>query len=866
MKTDQPKTIRLEDYAAPDYLVENVELVFDLEAESTRVLCATTYYANNEVGAALVLDGEDLTLLNIALDGRTLEDGDYEIADNQMIIPNVPERFELVVETEIDPKGNTQLSGLYQSSGNYCTQCEAQGFRRITYFQDRPDVMAPYTVTIVADKETCPVMLSNGNLISETELEDGQHAAVWEDPFAKPSYLFALVAGDLACVKDTFTTLSGRSVDLRIFVEHGNEDRCGWAMESLKASMKWDEERFGLEYDLDLYNIVAVSDFNMGAMENKSLNVFNTKYVLAKSDTATDTDYAGIEAVIAHEYFHNWTGNRVTCRDWFQLSLKEGLTVFRDQEFSSDMRSRACERISNVKILRAGQFPEDAGPLAHPVRPDSYMAIDNFYTATVYNKGSEVIRMMHTLLGEENFQKGMKLYFERHDGQAVTCDDFAAAMSDASGIDLSQFKLWYSQAGTPEITANWTYDEAAQKFSLTLAQHMEATPGQETKEVMHMPISIGLVGADGQDLVAEVLSLKEAEQTFTFENIKEQPVVSLNRDFSAPIKLKADYPADELAFLMANDRDDFARWEAAQAYGTQLLLDMIAAHQQGKAFEKDASFIEALRQTLLNEQLDAEFIALCLQLPTESYLAEQMDVIDVDAIHGAREALRGFIAHDLQEDLLDRLRVLRSDAPYSPDAKSAGQRSLKNICLAYLSELDDPACLGLLTSQYHNGDNMTDRMAALGILSNMDIDAREEALKDFYNRYQDDPLVVDKWLAVQAMSSLPSTLDKVKSLLGHEAFSIKNPNKVRSLIAVFAHANQLHYHAADGSGYAFHTDRILELDKINPQIAARMVAPLGRWRRFEEARQVLMKAQLQRIIDTDGLSKDTFEMASKSLG
>jgi len=866
MKTDQPKTIRLEDYQEPAYLVENVDLVFDLSPHSTRVLCATTYYANNKDSAPLVLNGEDIKLLHITLDGHELDENDYVIDGDTLTLPNVPERFELVVETEIDPKGNTQLSGLYQSNATYCTQCEAQGFRRITFFQDRPDVMATYNVTIIADKDACPVLLSNGNLVEQNETEDGQHVAVWEDPFPKPSYLFALVAGDLAQVSDTFTTYSGRNVNLRIFVEHGNEDRVDWAMESLKAAMKWDEERFGLEYDLDLYNIVAVSDFNMGAMENKSLNVFNTKYVLAKSATATDADYAGIEAVIAHEYFHNWTGNRVTCRDWFQLSLKEGLTVFRDQEFSSDMRSRPCERISNVKALRAAQFPEDGGPLAHPVRPDQYMAIDNFYTATVYNKGSEVIRMMHTLLGEDNFIKGMDLYFERHDGQAVTCDDFAAAMMDASGIDLNQFKLWYSQAGTPQVSASWTYDSDSQTLDLTLSQHLAPTPGQDEKQPMHMPIAVGLLDPDGVELHHDVLSLKESEQTFTFHNVEVEPAVSLNRDFSAPIKLKAPYSPDQLAFLMAHDTDDFARWEAAQSYATDLLLGMIKAHQGGKAFDKDSRFIDALRQTLLNEDLDREFIALCLQLPTEGYLAEQMEEVDVVAIHKAREALRRFIAQDLKEDLMETFRALRSDAPYTPDATSCGQRALKNVCLAYLAELDDPACLALITSQYHNANNMTDRMAALSILSNKDVDARNEALEDFYSRYKDDALVVDKWLAVQAMSSLPTTLEIVKDLMDHEAFSIKNPNKVRSLIAVFTHANQLNYHNEDGSGYAFHADRILELDKINPQIAARLVAPLGKWRRFDSKRQGLMKAQLQRIIDTDGLSGDTFEMASKSLG
>ncbi|NVK20209.1 MAG: aminopeptidase N [Methylocystaceae bacterium] len=859
MKTELPQTIRLADYQAPDFQVDHIDLVFDLEPDATRVISSAQYYQVGE-GSDLVLDGEDLTLLNIALDGRTLSENDYTINGDKLTLTDLPERFELVVESEIDPKGNTQLSGLYQTSGNYCTQCEAQGFRRITYFQDRPDVMTRFTVTIVADKDTCPVMLSNGNLIEQNDLEDGKHVCVWEDPFPKPSYLFALVAGNLACVEDTFITQSGRSVDLRIFVEQGNEDRCDWAMESLKASMKWDEERFGLEYDLDLYNIIAVSDFNMGAMENKSLNVFNTKFVLAKSDTATDQDYAGIEAVIAHEYFHNWTGNRVTCRDWFQLSLKEGLTVFRDQEFSSDMRSRATERISNVKILRAAQFPEDAGPLAHPVRPDQYIAIDNFYTATVYNKGSEVIRMMHTLLGEEKFQKGMQLYFERHDGQAVTCDDFAAAMMDASGIDLTQFKLWYSQAGTPEVRASWDFDASNKQFKLTLNQKLAPTPGQDAKEVMHMPISVGLIAPDGKEVCADVLSLTQESQTFTFDNIDQAPVVSLNRGFSAPIKLKATYSQDDLAFLIAHDGDEFARWEALQTYGSQLLLDMISG-----TVSEDARFIDGLRAILKDDTLDKDFIALCLQLPSESYLADQMEVVDVVAIHRARETLRKQIAEKLNDDLSATFRDLRSDGVYSPDATSSGMRALKNICLAYLGELNDPACTGLISAQYHNANNMTDRMAALSILANKEGPSRQDVLDDFYKRYHNDPLVVDKWLSVQAMSSLPDTLDQVKALMDHEAFSMKNPNKVRSLIGVFAHANQLNYHHESGQGYQFHADCILELDKINPQIAARMIAPLGKWRRFDEARQTLMKEQLIRISKTDGLSKDTYEMATKSL-
>lgn len=870
MKTDHPRGVHLKNYSAPAYLVENVDLVFDLEAESTRVLCGAVYYANYDTAQEtlpLVLDGEDLDLLNVVLDGRTLSEEEYSLMGNELTLPKVPERFELVIETQINPKGNTQLNGLYQSNGTFCTQCEAQGFRRITFFQDRPDVMTTYRVTLLADGKSCPVLLSNGNLVEEGVSEDGRVFCIWEDPFPKPSYLFALVAGDLACVRDVFETMSGREIDLRIFVEHGNEDRVDWAMTSLKNSMKWDEDRFGLEYDLDLYNIVAVSDFNMGAMENKSLNVFNTKYVLAKPDTASDVDYAGIEGVIAHEYFHNWTGNRVTCRDWFQLSLKEGLTVFRDQEFSSDMRSRAVERIDAVKALRASQFPEDAGPLAHPVRPESYIAIDNFYTSTIYNKGAEVIRMMHTLLGEENFRKGMDLYFLRHDGQAVTCDDFARAMADASNVNLNQFKLWYAQAGTPHVTATWSYDPKTQKFDLTLEQNINATPGQATKHDMHIPISMGLLSKKGQEISGsnKTLSLTQSKQTFSFEGISEEPIVSLNRGFSAPIKLMAPYTQDQLGFLMAHDTDEFARWEAAQTYGCALLLEMISAHQKGTSLQKDDAFIKALGLTLKDQSLDKAYIALCLQLPSENYLAEQMDVIDVEAIHVAREALRGFIANELQGDLEKAFQSNQSDAPYSPDADSAGQRSLKNVCLAYLCELDNSAYLESVSRQYHTADNMTDRMSALGILSNIDCDARVQCLEDFYDRFKDDPLVVDKWLALQAMSALPSSLDTVQGLLKHEAFSLKNPNKVRSLISVFAQANQLNFHAKDGAGYLFHADRILELDKINPQIAARMVAPLGKWQNFDENGQALMKAQLQRILSCDGLSNDTFEMVSKSL-
>lgn len=868
MKTDQPQTIRLADYTAPAYGIDHVHLVFDLTPTATRVLNTAVYYRmpDADADAPLRLDGEDLSLCDLTLDGHPLTEGtDYQKDDHSLTLTNLPERFELVVETEIDPLNNTQLSGLYQSNGVFCTQCEAEGFRRITYFQDRPDVMTAYTVTLRAPKDSCPVLLSNGNLVDQFEDEEDPtyHVAIWEDPFAKPSYLFALVAGDLAVSKDHFTTRSGRGVDLAIYVEHGNEGRTQWAMDSLKASMKWDEDRFDLEYDLDLYNIVAVSDFNMGAMENKSLNVFNTKYVLADAQSATDTDYAGIEAVIAHEYFHNWTGNRVTCRDWFQLSLKEGLTVFRDQEFSSDMRSRSVERINNVKALRAGQFPEDAGPLAHPVRPDHYIAIDNFYTATIYNKGAEVIRMMHTLIGEDAFQKGMKLYFERHDGQAVTCDDFAQAMADASGVDLGQFTLWYSQAGTPKITAEWAYDAAAKRFDLTLNQELKPTPGQPTKDPMHIPLAIALLDPKGQSAHEQVVSLTEKSQTLSFEGIEQAPVVSLNRDFSAPITLDAPYSEDDLAFLMAHDSDSFARWEATQTYASALLLKRVDALQKGQEAAKDAAFIQALHRIVSDDSLDADYRALCLMLPTETYLADQMAVIDVDAIHQARETMRLHIAQDLQAPLQDLYnRMASQEDTYSPDAQSSGKRALRNACLSYLSLVGASADV---LAHYETANNMTDRMAALTTLAMSDDDHRAPVLAGFYDRFKDNALVVNKWLGVQAAAPLPDALDQVKNLMDHEAFSIKNPNKVMALIATFAHANPTNFHRLDGEGYHFLATRVIELDQMNPQIAAGLIRPFGRWRRFDPARQALMQEQLNRIIETPALSKDTFEMAKRTL-
>ena len=880
--TVQPQAIHRRDYRAPDYRIETVKLDFDLQPHATRVKARLEVRANYDRSDGvrpLVLDGEDIELLGLALDGRPLKQEEFTADAKGLTVTSPPASFTLEIETRIDPAANTQLSGLYRSGGNYCTQCEAEGFRRITYFPDRPDVMATYQVSIRADREACPVLLSNGNLVEAGELDGGRHYAVWHDPFPKPSYLFALVAGDLDCNEDTFVTRSGREVKLRIFVEHGKVPRTTYAMDALKRSMRWDETRFGLEYDLDLFNIVAVSDFNMGAMENKSLNVFNDKYILADPDTATDADYAGIEAVVAHEYFHNWTGNRITCRDWFQLSLKEGLTVFRDQEFTSDMRSRAVKRIQDVRALRAAQFPEDAGPLAHPIRPDSYIAIDNFYTATVYEKGAEVIRMIHTLLGEEGFQKGMQLYVQRHDGEAATCDQFVDAMADATGTDLSQFRLWYAQAGTPEIIAEGRYDAGSGSYDLTLSQYCPPTPGQPDKQPMHIPFSVGLLDAQGRDIPlrlegetaaaatrGRVLSLTQPRQTFRFTDLPEPRALSLNRGFSAPVNVKSGQDGGRLAFLMAKDSDAFARWEAGQQYATDLLLQRIAAGTAASDGRFDQAFVAAIGDTLRESALDKAFIAEAITLPSESYIAERMTVVDVEGIHAAREALRQQIAASWKAELLRIYDANRSEEAYDPGAGPAGRRALKNAALSYLSALadGDAGIRDLIAGQYHGADNMTDRMAALRLLVDMDGPERTAALADFHDRYRDDPLVIDKWLALQAISSRSDTLQQVTALLKHPAFSMQKPNKVRSLIGSFA-ANMLRYNAADGSGYAFHADRILELDPLNPQVAARLLAPLGRWRRFDAGRQAKMKAELERVLARPGLSRDVYEIASKSL-
>ena len=874
-----PRPIYLKDYRPADYRIETVDLRFDLDLARTIVRSRLSIRRRDGVDGAppLVLDGQDIELLSIKLDGRALTPGDYTLGADRLAVEAPPAAFVLEIETACAPKENTALEGLYQSSGGFVTQCEAEGFRKITYFLDRPDNLSVFKTEIVADKSAAPVLLSNGNLLESEDLPDGRHRTLWHDPFPKPSYLFALVAGDFACVENRFTTMSGRAVTLRIYVEPGNEDRCDFAMESLKKSMRWDEETFGLEYDLDMFMIVVASDFNMGAMENKGLNVFNAKYVLADPETATDADYANIEAIIAHEYLHNWTGNRVTCRDWFQLSLKEGLTVFRDQEFSADMRSAAVKRIGDVRMLRARQFPEDSGPLAHPVQPKSYIEINNFYTATVYEKGAEIIRMIQTLIGRDKFRKGMDIYIGRHDGAAATIEDFIAAMADASGTDLSQFRRWYDQAGTPRIAVDGTYDADAEIYDMTVTQSCPAKLGEPDKQALVIPLAVGLLDGAGNDLplrfegeaeapTTRVLQVAETTQTYRFTNVPEAPIPSLLRGFSAPAIVDPPLDRDRQAFLMAHDSDPFNRWESGQQFAVALLLDMVEAIQRGTAPASPDAYIAAVENVIAGADADKALTAQMLTLPGEEYLGNQMQQVDVAAIHQARESLSVSIARALREPLTALYHGNAGNQPYSPDAREAGRRRLRNAALSYLAALDEPETTALCAAQYANADNMTDRIAALDMLSDLDGPERSDALADFYATWKHDPIVTDKWLSIQAVSSQPGTLDAVVGLLEHDAFSIRNPNRVRALIGAFCNSNQLRFHAADGRGYVFLADQVLRLDPLNPQVAARLLAPLGPWRRFDAPRQGLMKTQLQRVLDTGNrLSMDVYEIASKSL-
>ncbi|HSH43323.1 MAG TPA: aminopeptidase N, partial [Arenicellales bacterium] len=864
----QPVTVRLEDYRPPEFLIDHVDLVFRLDPGNTRVKSRLSCRRNGSHDLPLRLDGEELELLSVSLDGRELGAGDYALADDFLTIPAVGDRFELEIETLIHPDRNTALSGLYTSSGNFCTQCEAEGFRRITYFLDRPDVLATYNVTIIADPQLCPVMLSNGNLVESRDTGTNERQVVWHDPWPKPSYLFALVAGDLASISDRFTTRSGRQVDLYIHAEHHNIDKCGHAMQALKNAMRWDEERYGREYDLERYHVVAVDDFNMGAMENKGLNVFNSQYVLADPQTATDGDYENIEGVIGHEYFHNWSGNRVTCRDWFQLSLKEGFTVFRDQQFSADMGSAGVKRIEDVNILRTLQFREDSGPMAHPVRPRSYQEINNFYTVTVYNKGAEVVRMLHHLLGEDAFRRGTDLYFDRHDGQAVTTDDFVKALEDANGLDLSQFRLWYDQAGTPVVRVDEHYDPETRRYSLTLSQHTPPTPGQKEKKPFHIPIDAALLDAGGAGLPvwedgadSGVLELREAEQTFSFD-VAAKPVASLLRGFSAPVRLEIDRPMEDWYFLMTHDSDPFVRWDAGQQVAADILTGLVADVQAGRELEVPEHYVEAFRRLLTATEADRQFQAQMLQLPSEEYLGERFEVIDPEAVARARHGMKKILAARLEDDFLAQYQAIRVDDEYRPVSGQIGARALRNRCLSYLVELDTAEHRALAAAQLQDADNMTDRLAALQSLAATESEERERALDTFYNAWREEPLIVNKWLSVQATSPAPDTLERVRDLTVHDAFDIRNPNKVRALLGGLAMRNALHFHQADGEGYQLVADFVLKLDRLNPQAAARLASSFSFWRRYEPGRRKLMRKQLERIQGERELSRDVREIVS----
>jgi aminopeptidase N len=848
--------IHRQDYQPPDWLVPNVELDFELDPERTRVRATLNVKRNGEHDRPLRLAGDGLKPLRVRVDGGEAR---WTLDGETLVIELAGDEATIETEVEIAPASNSKLMGLYASGGNLCTQCESEGFRRITFHPDRPDVLSRYKVRMSADSARFPVLLANGNLVASGEGDGGTHWAEWEDPFPKPSYLFAMVAGNLSANRDRFTTMSGRQVELNIWVRGKDLPKTQHAMESLKAAMRWDEEVYGREYDLDLFNIVAVDDFNFGAMENKGLNIFNSRYVLADEDTATDADFDNIAGVVAHEYFHNWSGDRVTCRDWFQLSLKEGFTVFRDQSFSGDMGSKAVKRIEDVRLLRAAQFPEDSGPLAHPVRPESYIEITNFYTATVYNKGAEVIRMMRTILGEEAFRKGSDLYFERHDGQAVTCDDFVAAMEDASGVDLSQFRLWYGQAGTPKISARLDHDAASKSATLHLSQSIPDTPGQANKRPMVLPLKTALIGRDSGEEIGEerLILLDQADLSVPFYALDEPPLLSINRDFSAPALIEVERQAGELERLAEVDANPFARYEALQ----ELMLRALIAGARGQP-DDPAPVIAAMRGTLISNALDPAYKGEALSLPTEAMIGDRMEIVDPDAIHASRDALRGAVGSALAIELAQAQASGAPGSDLSPQAK--GVRRLKSVALSLLAAGNPARGAALARAQYEAADNMTDRQGAMMVLTSLEGPERDEVFADFYRRYQGDSLVLDKWFALQAAAQRADTVDMVEALAGHPDFTIKNPNRWRALVSNFA-ANQWAFHHVSGRGYRFVADMILEVDRLNPQVAARQVPSLGRWKRFEPVRAELMRAELERIARTPGLSKDVFEQASKSL-
>ena len=874
------RVVRLEDYRAPDYLIPDVALDISLDPHTTRVLARLKIVRNTgtEAGTALKLDGDGLTPRRIAIEGTALAPDAFRAADDGLTLMQPPaDPFTLEIETVIDPKANTQLNGLYLSSATYCTQCEAEGFRRITYFLDRPDVLSVYTTRVDAPRDAAPVLLSNGNLLDSGPLPGGdRHFALWHDPHPKPSYLFALVGGDLGVVSDDFVTASGRKVRLNLYVEHGREARAAYALDALKRAMRWDEEAFGREYDLDLFNIVAVSDFNMGAMENKGLNIFNDKYILADPDTATDGDYTNIEAIIGHEYFHNWTGNRITCRDWFQLCLKEGLTVYRDQEFSADMRSRPVKRIADVRMLMSYQFPEDAGPLAHPVRPQSYREINNFYTATVYEKGAEVVRMLRLVLGEAGFARGIERYFERNDGRAATVEDFLDAFAAATATDLGQFKLWYEQAGTPEVLIRGSYDAAAKRYTLVIEQVVPPTPGQAAKQPMHIPLRVGLVAQDGTDLPlngdngahieGDVLHVTEQKHSVVFANVAEKPVLSVLRGFSAPVRLSINRDAAELLFLMRRDSDPFNRWRAAQDFAMKQFVEGTEAVRAGNAPVVMPNFFQILMETVGDEGLDAAFRAQVLQLPSEADVAREIGRdVDPEAIHQARKTIRTTAAGQIGAQLVALSESLPVASPFSPDAASAGRRALKNAALDLAAAGLGAEMTARVMAHFEAADNMTDRLAALQTLCALGLETRHAALDAFYRRYRSDPLVIDKWLTLQATVPLDDTLDTVIALTGHEAFSFSNPNRIRSLIGAFATGNQRQFNRADGAGYAFIGDMVLKIDATNPQVSARLLSSFRSWRALEPKRRGKALETLQRVAAKPGISRDLADIANRSL-
>ena len=880
-QAETPAPILLKDYRPPAWLVDEVLLDFQLGRE-TRVTSTLKIRPNPAVKGAkpLVLDGENIELVAVAIDGTRLTDADYALGEQKLTIPSPPRRgLELTVETICRPDDNKALSGLYRSGGSYCTQCEAEGFRRITFFPDRPDVLSTYTVRIEAEKNDAPILLSNGNKIEADDIEaTKRHFAVWHDPHPKPCYLFALVGGDLACVSDSFTTASGRKVALEIYVEHGKEDRCAWAMDSLKRSMRWDETRFGREYDLDIFMIVAVSDFNMGAMENKGLNIFNDKLILALPETATDADYKRIETVIAHEYFHNWTGNRITCRDWFQLCLKEGLTVFRDQEFSSDERSRPVKRIADVRTLKSHQFPEDAGPLAHPVRPESYIEINNFYTATVYEKGAELCRMILTILGRDGFRDGLDLYFERHDGEAATVEQFIKCFEDACSTDLSQFMLWYSQAGTPEVVCRLDYDRGAKTATLELKQKLPGTPNQKTRKPQHIPLKLGLIGengnefslklANGETLPDGLVHLRDRQAKFTFTDITSKPTPSLLRDFSAPVNLKTGLKDRDFEFLMAHDSNGFNRWQAGQDYALSLLKRIVKSIRNGKTPRVGGKYADALGIMLADETLEPAFKAQLLGMPGEADLSRALGRQDLDpqAMYEARRYLARVVGRKLRAQFVKLYKSSKPAGAYRPDAESTGLRSLRNASLAMLAATKMKTDLNRVVTHTRKARNMTDKMAGMSLLTNLDVPERDEIFAEFFEQWKDDHLVIDKWFGLQAQSTLPGTLERVKDLMTNPLFSLKNPNKVRALIGAFAAGNPVHFHAEDGSGYDLVADVIGTVDGFNPQMAARLTAVYRTWKTLEPNRRARAENALRTIAQSNNLSKDTGEMVSRIAG